>query len=671
MAKVPANAYNTNLFSVKMAVNQAPKLSIDRNKNIVKWGQKNDYPSRLLFWFNNDAEHGAICKGKARYLAGLSISSDNPTADLWLKKANPIDSWHELDIKTILDEVISGGYFLKIISNPLGQPLYYYHLDFAKCRVSDCQKFVKYSDDWSDSQSPITIFPIWNKNTYGTSVFVYKQYAPSATKLSGTYSQPEYLSCTLDIDTDVRISSFGNSLVSKNFSAGHIVTVFNGEKDKAVQKKITENIVGTYAGEDETGSTVVVFTGENGKPTEITSVPTNDLDKQYEAISKRNQQKKLTGHNVSGVLFKIKTEGQLGNRSELIEAHELFLNEYVKIKQQIQIDIKRMFFKLRTGQDAEFTIEQVKPIGLELPLDNQNVITAINNISPEILNNYLIDKYGLQMPESKVDSNGVVIKQSDVNDNLRGLSAAENADMLRIVRDYQKGRSGMSEAMAVHRIASYGISEDEARKYLGIEVKACSHVHFAEQDKFSVLFDKYSHDINLEDDVLKVRYIDGSVKFDEDLPKEQTDLVLNEIKLDPKATPQKIADKLKIDLSLVEKIVSFLAEMELVSIVSGLLIPTSKGMDYDSGTEIYTEYVYVKRPDVDGPVILSTTRDFCRKMVNLTRSKALSYEAINRINNEFGENAWDFRGGFYNDGDQTTPWCRHIWAGVTKIRRKK
>ena len=48
----------------------------------------------------------------------------------------------------------------------------------------------------------------------------------------------------------------------------------------------------------------------------------------------------------------------------------------------------------------------------------------------------------------------------------------------------------------------------------------------------------------------------------------------------------------------------------------------------------------------------------------------LSYDMIDNISNEFGESAWDYRGGWYNDGNETTPWCRHVWEGKTVLIKK-
>lgn len=671
-----------SMFGVKLAVNQAPKITKDQTKSILKWGNGNKYPERLLFWLNNDAEHGAICKGKARYITGLKTLPDPniPESEAWLKLANTKESWHDIRKKMDMDEVICGGYFLKIVSNALGQPIQFFHLDFAKCRMSDCMRFVKYSNDWSDFNEPITTFPVWNTNTVGTSVFIYKQYVPTSKKIDGAYPQPEYLSCTLDIDTDVRISTFGNSLVSKNFSAGHIVTIFNGEKDPAQQKKIKDKINATNQGEENTGETVVVFTDVNGKPTEIAAVPTNELDKQYEVISKRNQQKKLTGHNVSGILFKIKTEGQLGNRTELVEAHELFINEYAKVKQEVDLNILANFYFLRYGVNPEFSIEQVKPIGLELPLDNQNVVNALNAKSPDIITNYLIDKYSIEIPETA--SSGPTIQQGQVNDNIKNLTGKQFQGVQRIMRKYDKGE--ITRQVAMHMMTSMlGITESEAKIYLNIadedgptadkNIQQCSHVLMADQkmQRFFALFEKYSQPINEQDEVLNVRYIDR-VQFaqEPDVPKEVLDNVLVAVKGNPEAIPETISSDLKIPTDVVVKAIEALVAYKLIEKVSGSFIPTQKGLDYEIESEIYTEYVYDKRPDVSGPVLIPTSREFCQKMVYLTRFRSLTYEAINKLENEFGENVWDFRGGYYNNGTETTPWCRHVWSAVTKVRRR-
>jgi len=96
-------------------------------------------------------------------------------------------------------------------------------------------------------------------------------------------------------------------------------------------------------------------------------------------------------------------------------------------------------------------------------------------------------------------------------------------------------------------------------------------------------------------------------------------------------------------------------------------------------SEIITVYKYVKRPDA--PALKTESRDFCKRMVALSRDKSWTYEEINETrfpggkglgNNAQGTDVFTKRGGWYtnpNTGTRT-PFCRHIWSSRT-VRVKK
>ena len=54
--------------------------------------------------------------------------------------------------------------------------------------------------------------------------------------------------------------------------------------------------------------------------------------------------------------------------------------------------------------------------------------------------------------------------QNQSNDALRGLTAKENMDMMRIIRDYAKGK--LAEPLARTRLAAYGIDSDTITEIL-------------------------------------------------------------------------------------------------------------------------------------------------------------------------------------------------------------
>lgn len=85
--------------------------------------------------------------------------------------------------------------------------------------------------------------------------------------------------------------------------------------------------------------------------------------------------------------------------------------------------------------------------------------------------------------------------------------------------------------------------------------------------------------------------------------------------------------------------------------------------------EFFIVYTYVKRSDVKGDVLLDTSRDFCKDMVNLTKSRAFTIEDINTISAVEGRDVFRTRGGWYNNNGVNTPYCRHIWQAELVRRR--
>ena len=68
---------------------------------------------------------------------------------------------------------------------------------------------------------------------------------------------------------------------------------------------------------------------------EITPIPQNGADNYYTTINDLVMQKLLTAHRItSPMILGIKTEGQLGGRTEMLDAYLLFLNTVIKPYQQ-------------------------------------------------------------------------------------------------------------------------------------------------------------------------------------------------------------------------------------------------------------------------------------------------------------------------------------------------
>jgi hypothetical protein len=693
--------YN-DIITIKMDVNQLPTYKIDTAGEFVKWGKDNNFPKELLNSYNNHPEHAAILKGKARYLSGLKIvpSQDLPQVQQFLAKANRFDSWYELRKKCDSDKAIYGGFACQVTTNLIGQPIEFYHLDMGKIRISADNCGVWYSDDWTAKSYHLkkTYFPFYKEGFIGASIYYSKDFTPSLNELDGLYPSPDYSSVLLDINTDIEISNFFHSLVKNGFSAGHIITFFSGKLTPEVKEDIKERFQEKHQGTQNAGKVVLSFTNPDGKGAEVVNVTPTGLADQYEALNKRNQQKIITGHNVPGVLFKIKTEGTLGDRNELDLAHELFINEYAKIEQVAFNKFIDKMFKLKTGLDITFEVEQVQPIGKELPLENQNVINALNARDPNIVTNYIIEKYGLKIEAAEIGlpTATVIQEEIQVNEHLKNLTGRQRQNLFNIANKLKKGDYTADQALIMIK-TGFGLSDADALTFLGIAQDEMNNevVKVQQSNERANLFlewvRKNKIPINAEDEIIDVEYVnfkDSTEVLKFELSKQKlytanrfalsiTDLrngILNQLKGNPFAKPEDLSKSLNVDKDKVTTVLEWLAAKKLIDTLGGLFTPTEKGLDKNTegyDTEIYTVYRYVERPDA--PEVKTESRKFCIDMVNLTESDALTYEQIETYTNEFGEDAWNYRGGFYTNPNtgETTPWCRHIWVGETKVKRNK
>ena len=87
----------------------------------------------------------------------------------------------------------------------------------------------------------------------------------------------------------------------------------------------------------------------------------------------------------------------------------------------------------------------------------------------------------------------------------------------------------------------------------------------------------------------------------------------------------------------------------------------------------------MKRNDVKGGDIIDTTRPFCRKMVEMSKTKSWTIEQIRALNNDMSKegsglaasDVFTSRGGWRTlpDTNIHVPYCRHIWE--TRLVRRK
>lgn len=585
---------------LKFADSKIPVFKESRNKDYIKYGDKNNYPEYLTYLFDKSAKHNAIITGKAFYIFGEGYENGNV-------KINRLgETLNDISKKAILDIEIYGGFRLEIIWNALGKVSEVYHVDFTTIRVGKDGGFYYKeswnirgsSGDWMDnSREEEQYIPAFNPSIpFGSQIYAYNEYRP----MTRFYPLPSYIGSNNYIETDIEISKYYLSAIRNGMTPSKMIQFFSGEPSEDKKREIERRMSNKFSGSENAGKFFLVFNPVNAsKAVEINDLSASDLDKHMIELNKTCQQEVFSGHLVTNpMLFGIKTEGQLGGATELKTSYEIFVNTYAKPKANAYDKEIQYLFSYSTWP-AEYKLVETEPIGWQIPEEllkqavtpdevraklgleivekpadspSTKTLNAISGVSPlvatKILDNLTKNEIrslaGLPpIPDGDFvpnpDGSAPVVAPSldsdepaiPINDHLKNLSAKQLQHVNRVIRQYKQGKMTVEMAKTLLR-GGLGLSDTEINDFLGIKPVALS---FEEQEEEIIaMFDACGENRN-DFEILKSK----KVTFNSDLEAEEDegifiqeafktldvtkteDAILQLIKKDPKVTPSVIA----------------------------------------------------------------------------------------------------------------------------------
>jgi len=678
------------ISNVQIGLKNMPKLTFTvGNDGYVKYGKNNLYPQELIRLYDEHPEHRAILNRKARYIWGKGLKAKNKVDEIkvnaFIDNFNKKETLNQVGKKISLNTEIFNGQFIEVITNLQGQAIEMYFLNSANCRLSEDGEVLYFSKDWTKNkyQNEIKEILKWNdkEKQIGSFFIDFRYYSATASKINSVYPIAQYQSVTDDINTDITISKANSNMVNNGLSMGKIINFFNGSPDDKTVATIDRGIKSTYTGE-EGEPVMIVHSERDDKAPEVVDVTPTDMAERFLYTSKRALKKVFAGHEMASELFNIKFDDSfLSGSPDLLTLQELFVKGYVEPRQNDLLEFLSYLSFVKTGEYLQMVFDPISLVGVDLSNDvdlTQDERRKLKGYDP--------------LKPLPVDANGepLPVQATEVNDNLKGLSASENRDMQRIIRDFQAGKNGMNEHLAIARLTAYGLPVDEAKKMLGIntgiDAKMSSQV-----DKVLMALEACAIDDN-DDDVLLIEaaHIHNSkdaLKYERQIMKfadalvisveELDSAVLNALKGNPTLTVDEIANTLKYDaLKISESIARLTKNGYLVDSVEGFK-PTEKAIEKETkpivSDEIYTVYKYAVNPEKPSLKKGGSSRPYCKKMMALSATKSWTFESLDNMENDLGTNVWDYRGGYYTNPETgvVDPDCRHMFNAITKRRKVK
>lgn len=412
----------------------------------VFYGENNQMPSYLISRYNNCAIHKAVVISKREQIMGDGIVSlNNPMATINL--INKKENVYDVMKKCALDLVLFGGYAINTVwSRDRKSIAEIYHLDFSRVRCGklneddEIEKFY-YSPDWGNTRKyPPTEYDAFNQDASDASqVYYYKQYSPS----NSYYPQPDYSGALAAIEIDVNIKEFHANNLKNGMMPSLWINMNNGIPGEEEQRLVTRALESQFTSVNNAGRPIISFNESKELSPEITQIATSGNDQYYQTIYEDIVRTILSSHRVSsGELYGISTAGKLGTRNEIVDHSEYFRKMVI---QPYQKELLGCFDKLVSLKFQKPTTFEIKPLSIYLEGDvNENPIVEDKLVTPV-----------------EAESEKIII-----NENIKGLKGREYQNLMRIVREYNKGKISKQQA-AQMLMAGYGLSEEECGVWLG------------------------------------------------------------------------------------------------------------------------------------------------------------------------------------------------------------
>lgn len=657
--------YITKTVVLKFDTAQKPKFEEKRGKEkYILFGEKNDYPNYLMSLFNESPKHGAIVKGKTNYIYGKGFEGVPNKAN------NYGQSWNSVMKMSISDDELYGGYYLQIVYNVLGKIASVFNLAFAKVRVSKDGSTFFVKNDWNDNREEARVYPAFNPTEIGrkTQVLFVKQYNPE----SDVYPLPNYYQGLNYIESDIQVSRHILGNAKQGFVGSTLINLNNGEPAEEQKGEVEKGLKKKFTG-SEGDRVVLMFNKSKETSAEILPLGQTMLTKEdFTNVNNLIQQEVFAAHQItSPMLFGIKSEGQLGGRSEIRDAYQIFCNTYVNERQQAHEEVFNRLINL-SGIEGEYKIIPVEPLGFEF----SEAIMAANLSRDEIREMMGKDPDGL--------SNGTagVVQAAAANDSIKNLTGRQHQNVMRIVRQFSNGKLTKEQASLMLK-NGFGFTDEDVNTFLGVDSDPLTEeeIKMFAQDNDDELYNAFAEGgESMEDyEVLSSKPAREMQYFAETkkISTLQND-ILNLIAKDKKITAENIAQVLKQDVKVINAAIKSLEDSGILKIniqrgESEITKPLKEITKEPSTiTEVLVRYTYNWRSEV--PTNQRNTpahpsRPFCVKMMGL--NKMFSRADIERISERLGYDVFARVGGYWNDNGVVQTHCRHEWFAVTVIKKTK
>ena len=400
----------------------------------VPFGSDNLFPQLLNQLYYTSPLHGAIVDFKVNAILGggyeLQKRHLSTKEELEVKRFEMLVKLPQFT-KMLLQELIVHNRIYIIGTKTKDGAKYKKHICPSKVRANEELTIYYLSDDWSLYRNVRQIKKYKDAKIGEEFIWCYENHSLG----QDVYPLPTYSSANNWSFLDGEMSYLQKSNILNSIFPSYAM-MFPRKPSSEEEKQEIRDAMGKLKGAENAGKAAAFFgVGKDNMP-EIFNFPTNNNDNLFQATTESIDSKICQAHTIDPILMGIRVSGKLGSGSDIKQSYVIFeKNVIMPLRDEIEMIMNSIFQMF--GVKTKMSINEFQIIGEQI-----------------------VDK-GADTPVESVSDNDV-----ELNTNLRGLSAQENMDMIRVVRDFNKGK--LTEPIAKARLASYGFDAETIKEILSL-----------------------------------------------------------------------------------------------------------------------------------------------------------------------------------------------------------
>jgi len=337
-----------------------------KNKPWVFYGSENDFPNHLLTIYNYSPITRACANATIYGVKGKNfiVKEGDPNR---IAMANRSETLYEVYEKLVVDRIIFGGFACNIVKSNDGGIAEIYHTDFSRLRAGKEDMFGNvgtyyYSVDWRGTQinpqkwKPVEL-PAFNmvSDEAPSQIYYAKRYSP----MMSYYPPCDWIASLTTAQLDIEIRNFHLNNTQNSMMPSMSVSFTNGVPSEEERDILMRQLEAKYTSTNNAGKIFLFFSENPETQPVISPLPNNASDAWYSNMAPQIDQTCLSAWGISSpMLLGIKTEGQLGGRTEMLDAYNLFSQtRIIPIQEEILAHIQKLLF-LRDKQPIHLGIEQ-------------------------------------------------------------------------------------------------------------------------------------------------------------------------------------------------------------------------------------------------------------------------------------------------------------------------